>query len=53
MVLLYKYLIDTRSKIVWRETPKIKEGKPVMTGPGRQGREGPGRRKGRKVKKQW
>lgn len=47
LVFLHEYLIDARSKIAWRETPKIKEGKPVTTEAGRQGRpEKTGRKRG-------
>lgn len=38
LVFLHEYLIESRSKIAQRETPEIKEGKPVTTEPGRQGR---------------
>lgn len=47
LVFLHEYLIDARSKIAWRETPKIKEGKPVTTEAGRQGKpEKTGRKRG-------
>lgn len=37
-VFLHEYLIDVGSKIAWRETAKIKEGKTLTTEAGRQGK---------------